>query len=175
MLNPHSPRIALTAAVLTTTMSTAMVCAVFSPAIVHAQTAPSSQAPPAFAADAINQAQKVRVFRDRNPTAGPQGVPSIIDILTASPDPTGTAGTFKPDGATTTGDHAFFQALGTNDRSCVTCHDPRSGWTVNPPGIQARFQATQGSSPLFRLVDGATCPTAPVSTPTTLDPRACMR
>jgi hypothetical protein len=33
----------------------------------------------------------------------------------------------------------FFQSLGTNGRSCVSCHQPGDGWTVTPPHTQARF------------------------------------
>ncbi len=163
MDKPSSPRIAVTAA----TMACILVLA---PATGHAQTAPSPPLPPppAFAADAIGQAQRMRVFPDPPATAASQSIPPVIAALTAATDPAGTAGTLQPGGATTTGDNAFFQPLGTNGRSCATCHDPQTGWTVNLPGIHARFQASRGTDPLFRLVDGATCPTAPVSTPTTL-------
>jgi cytochrome c peroxidase len=95
------------------------------------------------------------------------GVPSLLEALTAAADPTGTANSFQVGGATVTGDNAFFQSLGTNGRSCVTCHDPRAGWSVTPNGVNARFQATQGTDPLFRLIDGATCSTASVATATT--------
>jgi cytochrome c peroxidase len=57
----------------------------------------------------------------------------------------------------------FFQSLGTNDRSCVTCHQPSEGWTVTPGGIQKRFWASLGTDPIFRLVDGANSPTAKAS------------
>lgn len=58
----------------------------------------------------------------------------------------------------------FFQPLGANGRSCVTCHQPQEGWTVTPKGIRDRFEATQGNDPIFRLVDGADSPRADVST-----------
>lgn len=58
----------------------------------------------------------------------------------------------------------FFQTLGTNGRSCVSCHQPSDAWSVTPLHIQARFDATGGTDPIFRPVDGATCPTADVST-----------
>lgn len=97
----------------------------------------------------------------------PPPTPPVIPVLATAPDRAGTVSTIQPGGPTATGTNAFFQALGTNGRSCLTCHDPQSGWTVNPPAIQARFQASQGTDPLFRPVDGATCPTTPASTPTT--------
>ena len=34
----------------------------------------------------------------------------------------------------------FFQNLGTNGRSCVTCHRAEEGWTVTPAGVQRRFE-----------------------------------
>ena len=58
----------------------------------------------------------------------------------------------------------FFQALGTNGRSCATCHVEAEGWTITPRGLQARFERTRGTDPVFRLVDGAVSPTADVST-----------
>lgn len=58
----------------------------------------------------------------------------------------------------------FFQSLGSNNRTCATCHQPGDGWTVTPGHIQARFQSTQGKDPIFRPVDGADCPSADVST-----------
>jgi cytochrome c peroxidase len=59
---------------------------------------------------------------------------------------------------------AFFQSLGVNGRSCASCHIPEDGWTVKPASLQARFAATDGMDPVFRLVDGANSPLADVST-----------
>ncbi len=58
----------------------------------------------------------------------------------------------------------FFQALGTNSRSCSTCHQAQEGWTVTPEGIQKRFKATRGTDPIFRTNDGSNSPDADVST-----------
>jgi cytochrome c peroxidase len=58
----------------------------------------------------------------------------------------------------------FFQSLGTNGRSCGTCHSPTDGWTVIPAHIQQRFDATGGTDPIFRTVDGSVSPVADVST-----------
>ncbi len=57
----------------------------------------------------------------------------------------------------------FFDKLGTNDRSCTSCHDASEGWSITPPHLQERFQITQGKDPVFRPVDGANCPSAEVS------------
>ena len=58
----------------------------------------------------------------------------------------------------------FFRPLGSNGRSCVTCHQPQEGWTMTPKGLRQRFDETQGTDPVFRLVDGADSPLADVST-----------
>ena len=59
----------------------------------------------------------------------------------------------------------FFRPLGSNGRSCVSCHQPGEGWSITPKGLRERFERTQGTDPVFRLVDGATSPRADVSTP----------
>ena len=61
-------------------------------------------------------------------------------------------------------DNAFFKSLGSNGRTCSTCHEPSEGWTITPKGVQARFEKTRGQHPLFRLNDGANSPNASVST-----------
>ena len=58
----------------------------------------------------------------------------------------------------------FFQKLGTNGRSCDTCHQPADGWTVTPASIRARFEASGGLDPIFRTNDGSNSPEADVST-----------
>ncbi len=58
----------------------------------------------------------------------------------------------------------FFAVLGTNTRTCASCHDVADGWSVTPTHLQQKFQSTQGSDPIFLPVDGANCPSADVST-----------
>ena len=57
----------------------------------------------------------------------------------------------------------FFQSLGGNGRSCNTCHQQDQGWTVTPPHIEQRFNASAGKDPIFRLNDGANSPVADIS------------
>jgi cytochrome c peroxidase len=57
-------------------------------------------------------------------------------------------------------DNPFFQSLGSNGRSCATCHDPSTGWTITPAFVQQRFDVTDGTDPLFRTVDGSNSPEA---------------
>jgi len=79
-------------------------------------------------------------------------------------DSDGLFANFNAAGPTDTANNAFFQDLGTNGRRCVTCHQPSDAFSITPPHIRQRFEATQGTDPLFRPVDGANCPTADVST-----------
>jgi cytochrome c peroxidase len=58
----------------------------------------------------------------------------------------------------------FFQSLGTNGRSCSTCHVPEAGMSMTPRVARRLFRETQGRDPLFRTVDGAVSPDADVST-----------
>ena len=51
----------------------------------------------------------------------------------------------------------FFQSLGTNGRSCASCHLPDQGWSIAAGKVQARFEATQGMDPIFRANDGSNC------------------
>jgi hypothetical protein len=58
----------------------------------------------------------------------------------------------------------FFQSLGTNGRSCHTCHEPETGMTLTPERARLRFLASRGTEPLFRPNDGSVSPDADVST-----------
>ena len=78
----------------------------------------------------------------------------------------GTARTVTVNGATIDQNNPFFQSLGTNGRACVNCHQPSAAMTITPPQIQAVFNATSGTDPVFRLNDGANGPNAPVATVT---------
>jgi hypothetical protein len=70
-------------------------------------------------------------------------------------DSTGIVRTFNVNGATDF-DNEFFQSLGTNGRSCSSCHLPADGWTIVSAHVQARFEASDGEDPIFRTNDGST-------------------
>ncbi|HWF07410.1 MAG TPA: hypothetical protein VG297_03045 [Bryobacteraceae bacterium] len=53
--------------------------------------------------------------------------------------------------------NAFFQSLGTNGRSCSSCHLPDQGWTIAASSVALRFLLTAGLDPIFRTVDGSVC------------------
>jgi hypothetical protein len=111
---------------------------------------------------AIAHDQRMRKYRDVD--NGIQPTPPIIPRFELDADPSGAVGTLQPGGATITSNNAFFQNLGTNNRTCFTCHQPATGWSVSAESVQARFARSNGSDPIFRLVDGATCPTDNIST-----------
>jgi cytochrome c peroxidase len=94
--------------------------------------------------------------------AGPLQRGHRHDPLTTS-DASGWLRTYTASG-TIDEDNPFFQPLGTNGRSCNTCHQQQDAWGLTPATVRARFDATGGTDPLFRTNDGATSPAADVST-----------
>ena len=88
---------------------------------------------------------------DANGTAAPAG----------ARDPSGYGDTVFANGPDP--GNPFFASLGTNGRTCATCHDQASGWSITPAMLQARFAANP-ADPIFALVDGAVSPRADVST-----------
>lgn len=89
--------------------------------------------------------------------------PPILPDNTPFKNPSGSAVTVNLNGAMDLSND-FFQNLGTNGRSCDTCHRIEEGWSITPAGVQARFNATQGTDPIFRVNDGSNSPDADVST-----------
>jgi len=85
--------------------------------------------------------------------------PSAIVSL----NPSGFAVTISTNGPIDL-NNEFFQVLGTNGRSCSTCHVPQEGWTVTPRTLRERFERTRGTDPIFSLNDGANSPSADIST-----------
>ena len=77
----------------------------------------------------------------------------------AFPDPTGVFETLSTTGRVDR-HGAFFQSLGTNGRSCGTCHVPEEGFSLSATGASLTFLLTRGQDPLFAPVDGANCPNA---------------
>ena len=80
----------------------------------------------------------------------------------------GHAATFSSEGhVDLTGE--YFQAQGTNGRSCASCHFAEDGWGITPQTLQRLFVETEGTHPVFNPLD-ANNPTAPVGP--TLEDRA---
>ena len=80
-----------------------------------------------------------------------------------TPDSTGVLATYSTNGGIDI-NNPFFQNLGSNGRTCNTCHISTSAWSVTPADVKAKFQASQGMDPIFRTNDGSNCPSADVST-----------
>ena len=85
---------------------------------------------------------------------------NVID----TPNAFGTLRTIMVDGDPLDHTSPFFQSLGTNGRSCSSCHVASSAWTITPTELQQRFQSTGGLDPIFRTIDGSNSPNANVST-----------
>jgi cytochrome c peroxidase len=78
-------------------------------------------------------------------------------------NPTGKSSSFSTAGSIDLAG-AFFQSLGTNGRTCNTCHLQGDGWTVSARSAQAIFDESDGTAPLFEF-DGQNCRGADRSTP----------
>jgi cytochrome c5 len=59
----------------------------------------------------------------------------------------------------------FFESMGTNGRTCETCHDARSAWTTSAEVMSDLFESTAGTHPLFVSThDSGNRPDAPTGT-----------
>jgi hypothetical protein len=72
------------------------------------------------------------------------------------PNADGKVTTFSPAGRIDL-ENPFFQDLGTNRRTCFSCHQPDSAWTITPANLERRFEKTRGTDPVFRNNDGSNC------------------
>lgn len=84
--------------------------------------------------------------------------PAMIDQFEVFPDLLGLTGNVLANGAVKTKENAFFAQLGTNGRSCFTCHQPSQAMSVGKGYIRALYVTSEGRDPLFAPVDGANCP-----------------
>ncbi len=104
------------------------------------------------------------------PPPPPQSPPSGIAGAAA---PSVGSGTFPDaagqwsniDAAGPLSGNPFFEPLGSNGRSCASCHVESDAWTATPPNLQLRFKQSAGEDPVFASVDGTNCPTLPIATP----------
>ncbi len=78
-------------------------------------------------------------------------------------NPGGKSATFSTQGAVNlTGE--FFQAQGTNGRSCASCHILEEAWSINPGTLQHLFDETNGTHPIFHRLDANNPVTANLET-----------
>lgn len=85
--------------------------------------------------------------------AAAQSLPNLLPL----PNPSGFLETYNTNNQPLDLTGPFFQSLGTNGRSCSSCHLPTEGWTVSAAEVALRFLFTQGLDPIFRTVDGSNC------------------
>lgn len=77
-------------------------------------------------------------------------------------DSTGFSGTYS-NTVSVDLSNPFFQSLGTNGRTCATCHEPNNAFGLSAVDAQLRYFITRGQDPLFAQIDGSTCPTGPIN------------
>jgi cytochrome c peroxidase len=82
-----------------------------------------------------------------------QSLPNLFPF----PNDAGILATYNAGGGPIDLAGPFFQSLGTNGRSCGSCHRPAQGWSISPPELKTRFELTQGRDPIFRRNDGSNC------------------
>src|SRR5215470_9856851 len=90
----------------------------------------------------------VTIAKGQQTTVNPNGV--------LFPNPNGASQNISSTGVINLA-NPFFQSLGTNGRSCATCHQLSDGMSINPDNVSQRFQMTQGQDPIFLPVDGSNC------------------
>lgn len=93
---------------------------------------------------------------------GPDAQPA--PYLMRVPDPRGIMETLSTTGPVDHG-NAFFQVLGTNGRSCATCHAPDEAFGLSAAVARRIFRRTHGRDPLFAELDGGNCQGAPRGDP----------
>ncbi len=80
-------------------------------------------------------------------------IPNKVPFL----NPGGASETYSTNGGGIDLTGPFFQSMGTNGRSCATCHQPSDAMSVSAAHIAERFLFTRGQDPIFRTVDGSNC------------------
>lgn len=89
-------------------------------------------------------------------------IPNLFPFV----DQTGIVSTYNTNGAIVE-NTPFFQSLGTNGRTCATCHVIGNAMGLSARNAEERFLLTRGHDPLFAAVDGANCPNTSSSDPAT--------
>ena len=87
-------------------------------------------------------------------------IPNLFPFL----DPTGVVSTYNVNGPIRE-DGPFFQSLGTNGRSCGTCHGASDAMGLSVRNVKLRYALTRGRDPLFASFDGANCPNGSAGNP----------
>jgi cytochrome c peroxidase len=94
---------------------------------------------------------------------GNEAVGTSTQALEPAPNSAGVAESFHTSGSIDR-TNPFFRVFGTNGRTCATCHDSRTAWTMTPGLARELFEDSDGLAPLFRRVDETVRPDADIST-----------
>ena len=92
-------------------------------------------------------------LRAESVTDSAQSLPNLFPL----PDPSGFVETYNINDTSIDLTGSFFQSLGTNGRSCSSCHRPAEAWSISAAEVRLRFLLTQGLDPIFRTNDGSNC------------------
>jgi cytochrome c peroxidase len=130
-----------------------LLCAAVTLPLALAQSTTSS-ALPAWVTAAWQQALSIPLL----PTILLGKVPATLPQSSTTLDINGQTTTYFPSGAQTTAGNPFFTSLGTNGRTCFTCHQPQNNWSFTPATALITYVTTAGKDPLFAPVDGSDCP-----------------
>jgi cytochrome c peroxidase len=120
----------------------------------NAQSGPPRPETPPWMKLVLRQAMMAPRFGVAVPTRAPATIPQTL----SNTDSTGVVTSYQPQGATIKATNPFFAVLGTNGRSCFTCHQPQAAWSMTPQLATSIFLSTKGTDPLFSPVDGENCP-----------------
>jgi cytochrome c peroxidase len=82
-----------------------------------------------------------------------QTIPNLFPYPNAS----GSLETLNVNGTALDVSGTFFQSIGSNGRSCATCHQPAQGFSISAEEVKKRFETTHGLDPIFRTNDGSNC------------------
>jgi cytochrome c peroxidase len=143
-----------------------LLCAAVMLPLAFAQSTSSTSTLPAWVIAAWQQALSVPVL----PTILLGKVPATLPQTTTTVDLNGQTSTYfttadvtNAEGvvtnSVTTSQHSFFQSLGTNGRTCFSCHQPQNNWSTTPATLLTTYVTTLGKDPVFAPIDGSDCPT----------------
>src|SRR5215467_14237001 len=108
---------------------------------------------PAFSGILLACISVAAVVHAQSPEDFVRSLPNLFPL----PNPSGFVETYNVNNTYIDLTGPFFQSLGTNGRSCSSCHRPAEAWSVSAAEVQLRFLLTQGLDPIFRTNDGSNC------------------
>ncbi len=89
------------------------------------------------------------------------GQGGMLDADAAFDNALGKLGIVNAAGPVDMTGHPFFEAIGSNGRACVTCHQPSDSMGLSLTSIRQQWALNGAADPLFAPIDGANCPNLP--------------